>query len=87
MADACSSRPVVLGRIRPSRHPSIISPSVTMWFRVPDRHRGALPFRRGACFSWQSSKSFQDSSSHRIYRHMYRTLNIDKKIINYIVCL
>jgi hypothetical protein len=37
--------------------------------------------------SLQNVKSFQDSPSHRIYRHMYGALNIGKKITNYIVCL
>jgi hypothetical protein len=33
-----------------------------------------------AMFSWlQNSKSFQDSPSHRICRHMYGVLNIGKK--------
>jgi hypothetical protein len=32
-------------------------------------------------------KILQDSSSHQIFRHMHGTLNISKKIINYIVWL
>jgi hypothetical protein len=33
------------------------------------------------------TKILQDSPSHRIFRRMYRVLNIDKKITNYTVCL
>jgi len=28
-----------------------------------------------------------DSPSHRILRHMHEALNIDKKVINYTVCM
>jgi hypothetical protein len=49
---------------------------------------GRISGRNKAMFSlWQNAKSFQDSPSHRIYRHMYRALNVGKKITNYIVCL
>jgi hypothetical protein len=34
-----------------------------------------------------NAKSFQDSPLHRIRRHMYIALNVDKKITNYTVCL
>jgi len=30
----------------------------------------------------QNSKTFQDFSSHRVLRHMYGALNIDKKVTN-----
>jgi len=33
------------------------------------------------------SKKFQDFSSHRIFRHMYKVLNIDENKINHTVYL
>jgi hypothetical protein len=52
------------------------------------RNQSGLTIDDKAMFiSLQNAKSFQDSPSHRICRHIYEALNVGKKIINCTVYL
>jgi len=48
---------------------------------------GNYPFSRALFSSPQTPKTFQDSMSHRILRHMHGALNIDKTKTSCTICL